>query len=326
MEIVSHSVDTDDLGSLHFTRFTPPNASTADLGLHFGGVNSRIDTIDTFGVAYILATERNMIVDVVDRPGNGRSTLPESTSLHADYMRHGFVAVQESIMEAQSRDEVYQKAKRLHASGMSLGGQVAVQYLNGVGERASSATLMDSAGMRLKASRIEAVSRYFFYLLVVEPLAGKVAGKPSVEDVFSQENDLIDSHANFMEVYSRLSHTPKQKDAGKAEFRELCRLADGTGPDLAVSLLQAAVDENRSFELRASRSGARIISDNRSVDFINKTFDDFDRVNPGMNRPNAPVRYGFSQDGPWWHSLAIAPDAVRNLINPPINQLQDRLK
>lgn len=323
MEVTSHFIETEDLGSLHFTRFVPPHATAQDLGIHFGGVNSRIATVDTFGTAYIMASDRGMIVDVVDRPGNGSSTLPENSNLREDYMRFGFVAVRDAIMEAQTEDDTFKNASRLHASGMSLGGQVAVQYLDGV-DRAGSATLFDSAGLRLKAPKIEAVGRYFFYVLGIELVADKLGRKQSVGDAFSQERGMLEAYTEFMETYQE--NMPEQKGAGKAEFLELCRLAEGTGPDLAVSLLQDALDDGRPFELRASRSGARVISDNRSVKVINQKFEEFDEANPGVNQPGSAVRYGFSQDGSWWHSLAIAPEAIRRLILPSIDRLRPRLR
>lgn len=324
MEVISHLVEASDLGRLHVVRFTPSTASGDDLGIHFGGYRSRIDTVDTFGAAYTIASVRNMVVDLIERPGNGLSTLPESSHLRKDYMRFGFVAVCDAIKEAQAKDVTFKSARRLHVSGMSLGGHVAVQYLDG-NKRASSATLFDPSGLRHRASKTEAFGRYLLASALEIPV-GMVRLKPGVEAIFQQEHELYESYHEFLKANPHLIKPTKQKGADKAEFREACRPADGAGVDSAISLMQEALDDGREFELRASRSGARLISDHRSVEVINQKLSQFDVANPGVNQPGSPVRYGFSQDGPWWHSLAIAPVAVRKLIETPIDQLQTRLK
>lgn len=324
MEVTPRLIEAEDLGQLHIIRFTPVGALSDDLGIHFGGYRSRIGTPDTFGAAYVLARERNMVVDVIDRPGNGLSTLPESSSLREEYMRFGFVAVRDAIMDAQAEDKLFKNARRLHVSGMSLGGQVAVQYLDGI-ERAGSATLFCSAGLRHKASEAEAFGRYLL-ASAIEVLIEKAKFKPEVEAVFRQEDELYAAYEKFLEDNPRLRKPPKQEDAAKTEFREACRPADGMGVDSAISLLQDALDNDRKFELRASRSGSRAISDHRSIGVINQKLSEFDATNPGVNQPGSLVRYGFSQDGPWWHNLAIAPDAIRKLINTPLDQLHNRLR
>lgn len=323
MNISSHFVESDDLGVIHFTRFMPPNVSNEDLGIYFAGINGRVTTLDTFAAAFVVAEETKMAVDVVDRPGTGFSALPEISTLRYDYRKFGFVAIREAILEAQLQDELFRRAERIHVTGMSLGGYISLQYIEALNNRASSAKLIDSSGMRHPSNSINGFGRYLTYL-GLESGATRIGKKPSLENKIKVEPKIIESFDEFIESLdlSQLP-APPDKEAMKLEIVESIRPIDGNGVVTLIDVMQRMVDKSKQFELRASRSGARVLTDKKSVDFINNALNKFDEDNSGQT----VVSYGFMQDGmPWWHDLALSPEVLRAFINTPIGNLNRRLK
>lgn len=322
MEVTSGFLETADM-RLHITTFTPPNVSNQDVGVIFAGYQGRFATIDSFGAAYIVAAEGRMPVCAIDLPGKGSSPLPECPILRADYRKFGFVGIRDAVVATQSTDEVFKGASRVHATGLSQGGAQAVMYLAAQGDRAASAMLIDSGGMRSRANKFFGGSIYSGYI-AAQTIAGKLNLKPTIESLYAHESEIMQAYNLFLKQNPKVKVNPEMSpESRKIEMAELARLAEGRGVAELIALMEMAIKNEAPLEVRVSRSPIRKFTDKASVEVINQALDNFDTANRGQTF----AQCGFLQTHDYpWHDLAFAPNAVRDLTTRPFDSLSPRLK
>ncbi len=324
MHVTVNQHETAELGQLQTVSFEPNNPAKGELGLYFGGINARIGTLDTFAASHALADCLGIKVLFVERPGDGSSTLPAKPSLRKAYERHGYPVIADAVLEAVMPQPI---AEKVCVAGVSLGAQHASETARAIGPSNHSVLLFDSGGLRQREFPPLGVSRYLTYL-PVEAVAVARGRAASIEQAYGRDGmgkQFQEFLENNPEVVNR---TTKEGDRHTkvSLARELGRMTSGQGIFDVALLLEQALEDQRPFELRASRSAVRKYIDPRTPEHMNSLLDQLDARWLPDEQIAMGVRYGFDQCGPRWHNAASSPAAVKRLVGTSIDDLARRLR
>lgn len=318
IEVKSRFLESNDLGQLHVTSFTPEDAATDEQALLFCSLKGRITTIDSFGFAHKVAETLGQPTHFIERPATGFSTVPEDKTLREDLKRHGFVAVAGAILETLYENLPGMDTARYRVGGFSAGGAAAALALEAAGDRVMAHDGFDEPAL-IDTSSLLGSGRFITYTGLAE-LATRASVAPSTKRLFAKYDPAFQ---NFLKE-AKLNNAKKpSKEAETIERNEVLRTTKARGLRSIERAMHRAAEDERPFELRLGFSGARVVTDHQVIRSVNESIDRFD----SKYGNNSTVKYGFVWGGPMgrWHHMASRPDAVDALLGQPIDSLQKRI-
>src|SRR5690606_28069783 len=137
----------------------------------------------------------------------------------------------------------------IHGGGFSLGGHAAMMYLETVSDRASSAVLIDPAGL-CNVLRPVGTSRFFAYA-GVETLAGAAKIKPQVEQLFNREKEILKAFREFTESVNLPAPSKRTKEYTLSELKEVTWPNKGKALKSISRVMHKSASDGRDFKFKA---------------------------------------------------------------------------